>query len=639
MNPENDTGAPPAPQADANPVRHSLREKFAFLKPFWVSDQKTRARLMLGGILALTVAEVALSAGIGLGFQAALNAMVAKNVLKFVLTGGATMGGMLATNIAGNHRQYITDTLTLNWRAWLTKRFNANWLKDRAHFKMQQGTTLQRNPDQRVAENIPAVADQTLGLALGFFRSALTLATFSVMLFHLSPLMLGAAAVLAVGSSLAANKIGGPLQKFITGVQAFEGKLRHALVRVRDNAKAIALSGMEKTEEKSLQKDFNAVDAERREMYRLQRKIGIFSTLNLQSSQLVPVALASPQFFFGAATMGSLELMRQAYGQVYTAMSWFTQGYPLVANWSTNADQLIEFSKAAEAARSAAPAPGLAPAPVPSLAPAFALCANDHHYAPEGIDIRHHDGSTVSFDSLILNKSDGSGKPLLDFGSVTLKPGDRMMLTGPSGCGKSSGLCALKDGWVFGGCGGISLPEDEAVKFVPQDDYFPDLTLRGIVCAPCDAKDFSDAEVKTAMQDAGLGDFISQMDDDTKRGEYWKGALSGGQKKKVAIAGVFLQAPGTKLLILDEVTSALDAESEKQLYPKILEKMRHGVVISIVHRLEIQNMHNVVATVAKGKVTYERKDPTAAVIPSPYRRPVTPGQPVRDLYPRPRWPT
>jgi ABC-type uncharacterized transport system fused permease/ATPase subunit len=140
------------------------------------------------------------------------------------------------------------------------------------------------------------------------------------------------------------------------------------------------------------------------------------------------------------------------------------------------------------------------------------------------------------------------------------------------------------------------------------------------------------------MQDAGLGEFIPQMDDDAKRGEYWKGALSGGQKKKVAIAGIFLQAPKTKLLILDEVTSALDAQSEKQLYPKILERMRHGVVISIVHRLEIADMHNVVASVADGKVSYERKEPAAAVISSPCMRALTPGQPAPGLYLRLRSP-
>jgi putative ATP-binding cassette transporter len=597
---------------------------------------------MLGGILALTVAEIALSAGIGLGFKLALDAMVAKNALGFIGIGSATGVGLCANNVAGNQRQYLTDNLTQNWRGWLTQKFNAAWLKGGAHFRMQQGSKVQRNPDQRVAENIPALADQTLGLALGLFRSTLTLATFALMLFHLSPLMLGAAVVCAGGMSLAASKIGGPLQKIITAVQAAEGKLRHALVRVRDNAKPIALANLEKVEEKSLQQDFNVVDANRRDMFKFQRKLGIFQTLNTQSASVVPIALAAPQFFWGAATFGSLELMRQAYGQVYTALSWFTQGYPLFANWSTNADQLIEFSKAAEAAKAKEPQPPLAPilpfAPCGeyksvNLAVTFGDCANDD---ANGLTIRRHLGNTVGFDRLVLNKPDGSGEPMINFGSLTLMPGDRMMLTGPSGCGKSSGLCALKNAWSFGGQGTMRLPPDSSVKFVPQEDHFPDLTLRGLVCAPGDASRYTDAQVKSALRDAGLGEFIPEMDDPAKKGEYWKGALSGGQRKKVAIAGIFLQAPDTKLLILDEVTSALDPESEKALYPKIIEKMKHGVVISIVHRMEIAKLHNVVGTVADGKVSYVRNAEDTLAIRPYWTSQITPGLPARNLYPKPR---
>ena len=250
------------------------------------------------------------------------------------------------------------------------------------------------------------------------------------------------------------------------------------------------------------------------------------------------------------------------------------------------------------------------------LCRAFGDCANDDACGESGFDIRRHAQASVVFDHLVVDKPGGSGAAMIDFGSHRLAPGDRMMLTGPSGCGKSSALCALKDAWIFGGSGGVTLPQEDAVKFVPQEDYFPDLTLRGLVCAPRDASRFTDAQVKAALAEAGLAEFIPQMDDENKRGRYWKETLSGGQKKKVHIAGVFLQAPSTKLLILDEVTSALDPESEKTLYAKILGKMRHGVVISIVHRMEIAAMHNVVATVADGKVSYARNAPPAETLES-----------------------
>src|SRR3990172_1103620 len=77
---------------DAGPKR-SFLEQLRFIKPYWVSDQKWKAWLQLGGVLALIVAEIALTAGVSLGFQAALNALVAKQALGFALTGAATLAG------------------------------------------------------------------------------------------------------------------------------------------------------------------------------------------------------------------------------------------------------------------------------------------------------------------------------------------------------------------------------------------------------------------------------------------------------------------------------------------------------------------------------------------------------------------
>jgi ABC-type uncharacterized transport system fused permease/ATPase subunit len=240
---------------------------------------------------------------------------------------------------------------------------------------------------------------------------------------------------------------------------------------------------------------------------------------------------------------------------------------------------------------------------------------------PDGDNLcLHRSGgeAVVRFDDVAFDRAGGG--TLLDFGSVELRPGDRMMLTGPSNCGKSAALCALKESWVFGGRGRVTLPPDEQVRFVPQEDYFTDRTLRGLICAPDEPAAFPDALVRRVLNEADLGEFAADLDDETKRGEHWKSILSGGQKKKVAIAGALLHAPTTKLMILDEVTSALDPGSESGLYKKLLDAMRHGIVISIVHRMNISPLHNVFATVADGKVTYERRNEETIPKPRPSLR-------------------
>jgi putative ATP-binding cassette transporter len=209
---------------------------------------------------------------------------------------------------------------------------------------------------------------------------------------------------------------------------------------------------------------------------------------------------------------------------------------------------------------------------------------------------------TIVFKDLVLHGPDG--KPLVDYGNFTFSPGDRVMIAGAAGSGKSAGLAALRNAWLLGGSGEITVPPE--IRFVPQEEYFPDRTLRGIICAPDDPSTFTQEQVVQAMADAGLAAFVDALDDETKRGEYWKNTLSGGQKNKVGFAGIFLHAAGTKVLIVDEITAALDAKSETELYPRLLERMKHGIVISVAHHSTLAPLHNVFAKVADGKVSYTK---------------------------------
>lgn len=344
---------------------HGIFKQLRFLKSYWVSpDQKWKARLQLGGIIALTVTEIALTAGIGLGFQAALNALVAKQAMTFAMSGTATLAAMGTAALASNGREYMTFILGQNWRGWLTRQFNSAWLSDKSYLHLQHAKRDTQNPDQRIAETIPNVTTQSLSLGLGLFRSVLALATFSVMLWNIAPIMVGAAVACAVVAHAASHWTGGSMHKIWRGLMNTEAKFRHALVRVRDNAKPIALAGLEPVENETLTEEFNKLDEERRKFYKLNWRVGLVSTLNMNSASIVPIALSAPKFFAGTATLGGLELARQVYGQFYNAISWFPQGYTSIAGWSNNVNQLMDFHKDLEENKSDITGKTPPPAPV-----------------------------------------------------------------------------------------------------------------------------------------------------------------------------------------------------------------------------------------------------------------------------------
>jgi putative ATP-binding cassette transporter len=334
------------PEDSSDGKRYTVREQLRFLKDFWVApDQKKKARWMLVGILALTGLEIGLTAGIGFGFKIALDALVAKDVMTFGLVGGATIAGMATSTIAGNQREFMTNHLGQNWRGWLTNKFNEAWLTGKSYLRLQHDKKYVQNPDQRIAETIGNVTGTTLGLGLGLFRSVVSTVTFAVMLWHIAPIMLGAAVGAAVVCHAAINWAGGPMRGIWRALMDTEAKFRHALGRVRDNAKTIALTGYEPVEKETLKEEFGKLDNKRREFYKANYRTGLVWGLNWQASQIVPIALSVPKFIAGTATLGSLELTRQAYGQFYGAVSWFPQGYSQIASWSANVGQLMDFKR------------------------------------------------------------------------------------------------------------------------------------------------------------------------------------------------------------------------------------------------------------------------------------------------------
>ncbi|TAL37458.1 MAG: ABC transporter ATP-binding protein/permease [Alphaproteobacteria bacterium] len=578
---------------DDAPRRPGFMESLRALKPFWVSDQKIKARLMLGGIIALTVAEIALTAGMGLGFQAALNALVAKNAMGFAMAGGATVAAMGASTYAGNKRQYVTDNLGQNWRGWLTRKFNDAWLGDKAYLKLQHSKKYAQNPDQRIAETVGNVTNQTLNLGLGAFRAVIGGCTFALMLWHISPLMVGAAAACSAASFAATHLAGSSMRGLWRGLMDTEAKFRHALTRVRDNAKTIALTGHEPVEKETLSNAFNSLDETRRKFYKTNMRVGVVWSLSGNAASIVPIAMSAPKFFAGTATLGGLELARQSFSQFYSALGFFPQAYTQLAGWSANVGQLMEFKKDLEDNKNDITVPVRVTGAVPEAVIKTLSSVRVNEDA---------ETDRITFRNVALQGPDGN--PLVDFGSTTFVPGDSVMLSGPPGSGKSAGLAAMRGAWTLGGSGEITVPAQ--VRFVPQEDYFPDRSLRGMICAPDPESKYTRAEVEKALTDAGLAQFIPDMDDPSKRGEYWKNTLSGGQKNKVGFAGAFLHAKDTKVLIVDEITAALDAASEARLYPMLLERMKHGIVISIAHHDVIKPLHSVQAVVGDGKVTYTR---------------------------------
>jgi len=186
----------------------------------------------------------------------------------------------------------------------------------------------------------------------------------------------------------------------------------------------------------------------------------------------------------------------------------------------------------------------------------------------------------------------GQEQPLYRDFSLTIRPGETVALVGPTGSGKSTFVklvqrlydvnsgAILIDGQDVRTVKQRSLRQ--AIALVPQD---PALFHRSLSENIAYAKPNATAEeIEAAARRARAHDFIAKLPKGyaTEVGE--RGVkLSGGERQRVALARAFLaDAP---ILILDEATSSLDNETERDVQAAMADLRRGRTVIVIAHRL------------------------------------------------------
>ena len=186
--------------------------------------------------------------------------------------------------------------------------------------------------------------------------------------------------------------------------------------------------------------------------------------------------------------------------------------------------------------------------------------------------------------------------------TLALDPGRMVALVGPSGAGKSTVAALLLR---------LYDPDEGAVRLDGRDlreldarwlrEQIGTVAQEPVLFSTSVAANIrygrpeaSDDEVEAAARAANAHDFISNLPEGyaTEVGE--RGVrLSGGQKQRVAIARAILKDP--PVLILDEATSSLDAESESLVQDALERLMAHRTSLVIAHRLStVRNADRVV---------------------------------------------
>ena len=201
--------------------------------------------------------------------------------------------------------------------------------------------------------------------------------------------------------------------------------------------------------------------------------------------------------------------------------------------------------------------------------------------------------------------------PVLDHFNLKIKAGEVVALVGHNGCGKSTLVQLLprffdpQSGQIL--IDGTPIENTQLsdlrsqIGLVTQETILFDMTLRENITYGTNGVD--QARLDIAAAKAHLGPILKQLPKgyDTQLGDKGK-SLSGGQRQRVALARAILRDPS--ILILDEATSATDAESEAMIHQTLKEFVVGRTVLLITHSMSQSLLDFVtrVVVVDQGKV-------------------------------------
>lgn len=218
------------------------------------------------------------------------------------------------------------------------------------------------------------------------------------------------------------------------------------------------------------------------------------------------------------------------------------------------------------------------------------------------------DGYAIAFEDVSFEYV--AGTPVLNHVTFNIPAGSMTALVGPSGSGKSTVNRLIARFWDVDS-GRITVNGQDirtvkpavlmgAISMVFQKVYLFNTTIReNIALAKPDA---TMSEIEQAARKARLDEVIARLPRgwDTPVGEGGS-ALSGGEQQRVSIARAFLKdAP---ILLLDEITSALDGTNEAIITRSLEELAKNRTVVVIAHRLSSIRGANAIAVIEAGRLT------------------------------------
>jgi putative ATP-binding cassette transporter len=460
---------------------------------------------------------------------------------------------------------YLRQAFLIHWRIWLTNVLLEGWLRKQNYYRSQYVADRVDNPDQRIQQDVASFVGSSLALSMGLLDSAVSLFSFSIILWGLSGTlvlfgwkipraMVFIVYLYVIVSTVFAVRIGRPLIRLNFLNEQLSANFRYALIRLREYGESIAFYQGEAVERNNLVAGFGRVIQNLWAILFRSLKFQGFNFVVSQAAVVFPFIVQAPRLLSRQITLGDVMQTAQAFGQVAGALSFFRTSYDDFAGYRAVVNRLSGFLDLMESAQLLGSVP------------------------------TESDAQRITVKSLTVRTA--ADVALVRDLSLELPPASSLLIRGRSGVGKTTLLRAIAGLWPYVE-GAIVRPLERQSLFLPQKPYLPLGTLRGALYYPRLPVQ-TDDPAAAVLHRCQLDHLVDRLDEE----DDWTRILSLGEQQRLAIGRVLLNRP--LAVFLDEASSALDEGLEHAMYRLLRESLPGATLVSVGHRSSLLRFHTAV---------------------------------------------
>lgn len=481
---------------------------------------------------------------------------------------------------------YITGTLSLRFRAILTKIIHTHYFQNMAYYKMSHVDGRITNPEQRIASDVPRFCSELSELVQEDLVAVTDGLLYTWRLCsYASPKYIFWILAYVTGAGTMIRSFSPAFGKLMANEQQLEGEYRQLHSRLRTHVESIAFYGGETREASHILQKFRTLVKHMSVVLHEHWWFGMIQDFLLKYlGATVAVILIIEPFFAGnlrpdSSTLGRAEMLSNLRYHTSVIISLFQS----LGTLSISSRRLNRLSGYADRIHE-----------LMVISRELSVSHDKSSLQRNGSRNYISEANYIEFSGVKVVTP--TGNVLVDDLTLRVESGSNLLITGPNGSGKSSlfrvlgGLWPLVSGHIVKP--GVGSDLNKEIFYVPQRPYTAVGTLRDQLIYPLTA----DQEVEP-LTHSGMVELLKNVDLEYLLDRYppeeeinWGEELSLGEQQRLGMARLFYHKP--KFAILDECTSAVTTDMEERFCAKV--RAMGTSCITISHRPALVAFHDVV---------------------------------------------